>query len=330
MNAPTMQAAVLTRYGSPDFIKIQDVQKPVPKANEVLVKVHATTVTAADTMMRRADPAIARLFLGFSRPRHNIMGTGFAGKVAAVGPGVKEFEKGDEVFGETGVGFSANAEYVIVAEDGVIDWMPPNISFEEAATLTDGPLTSFNFLKNLGKIKAGHSVLIIGASGSLGTAAVQLARYFGAHVTGVSSARNVELVKSLGADEVIDYTKVDFTQTGKKYDLIFDTVGKSSFSKSKKALTEHGLYLSPVLRFGLLLQMMWTSIFSSKKAKFDATGLRPPKLLRSYLDELAKLVETGKLGIVIDKKYPLAEADEAHRYVDTGRKRGNVVLLAAS
>lgn len=322
-----MQAAVLTRYGSPDFIKIQDVQKPVPKANEVLVKVHATTVTTADTMMRRAEPAISRLFLGWSRPRNNIMGTGFAGKVVAVGTDVQGFEVGDEVFGETGVGFSANAEYVTVAEDGVIDRMPPNSSFEEAATLTDGPLTSFNFLKNLGQIKAGQSVLIIGASGSLGTAAVQLAKHFGAHVTGVASSLNVELVRSLGADEVVDYTKTDFTKTGKKYDLIFDTVGKSSFSKSKNSLTENGLYLSPKLGLGLLLQMMRTSMFSGKKAKFDATGLRSPELLRADLDELSKLIEAGKLRIVIDKKYPLNEAAEAHRYVDTGRKRGNVVLL---
>ncbi len=327
MKAPTMQAAVLTRYGSPDFIQIQDVQKPAPKENEVLVKVHAATVTAADTMMRRADPAIARLFLGFTRPRNNIMGTGFAGKVVAVGPEVKEFEIGDEVFGETGVGFSANAEYVTVAEDGVIDWMSPKISFEEAATVTDGPLTSYNFLKNLGQIKTGQSVLIIGASGSLGTAAVQLAKHFGAQVTGVASTRNLELVKSLGADEVVDYTQTDFTKTGKKYDLIFDTVGKSSFSKSKNSLTGNGMYLSPKLGFGLLMQMMWTSLFSTKKAKFDATGLRSPELLRSDLNELGKLIEGGKLNIIIDKKYPLVKAAEAHRYVDTGRKRGNVVLL---
>lgn len=321
-----MQAAVLTRYGSPDFIQLQTVEKPVPKANEVLVKVYATTVTAADTMMRRAEPAISRLFLGFSRPRNNIMGTGFAGKVVAVGDDVQEFEVRDEVFGESGVGFSANAEYVTVAEDGVIELMPRKISYEEAATLTDGPLTSLNFLKNLGQIKAGQSVLIIGASGSLGTAAVQLARHFGAHVTGVCSTRNLELAKSLGADEVIDYTETDFTQKGKRYHLIFDTVGKSSFAKCKKSLTENGRYLSPVLRFSLLLQMLWTAIFSNRKAKFDATGLRPPQLLRSYLDELGKLIEAGKLRIVIDKKYPLAEAAEAHRYVDTGRKRGNVVL----
>ncbi|MEZ4933975.1 MAG: NAD(P)-dependent alcohol dehydrogenase [Saprospiraceae bacterium] len=327
MNAPTMQAAVLTRYGSPNFIQIQEVRQPVPEKNEVLVKVFATTVTAADTMMRRAEPAIARLFLGFSRPRNNIMGTGFAGKVVAVGPAVKEFEVGDEVFGETGVGFSANAEYVTVVEDGVIDWMPPNIGYEEAATLTDGPLTSFNFLKNLGQIEAGQSVLIIGASGSVGTAAVQLAKHFKAHVTGVCSTQNVELVQSLGADEVVDYTQTDFTQTGKKYDLIFDAVGKSSFSKSKTALTKNGIYLSPVLNFGLLLQMMWTSLFSNKKAKFDATGLRSPQLLRGYLDELFKLIEAGKLRVVIDKKYPLTNAADAHRYVDTGRKRGNVVLL---
>lgn len=326
MNAPTMKAAVLQKYGSPDFIQVKEVQRPVPKNNEVLVRVHAAAVTTADSMMRRADPFIARLVLGFTRPRKNILGTGFAGRVIAVGKEVEEYEVGDDVFGETSTNFSANAEFVCIPEDGVMDLMPTNMNYNEAATLCDGPMTSLNFLKRLGEIETGQSVLIIGASGSLGTAAVQLAKNFGAHVTAVCSGRNIELVKSLGADEVIDYTQTDFTQLGKKYDLIYDTIRVSNFSKCKNSLTENGSYLSPVLKLSLLFQMIWTGLFSNKKAKFDATGMRPPKELRVYLEELVKYVEAGKLKVVIDKKYPLEKVAEAHRYVDTGRKRGNVVL----
>jgi NADPH:quinone reductase-like Zn-dependent oxidoreductase len=324
-----MKAIVLTRYGSPDNLEVQEVSQPIPRAHEVLVKVAATTATTADTMMRKATPFISRFFLGFFRPRKAITGTGFAGEVVEVGKNVSRFQPGDQVFGETGTDFGANAEYVSVSEEGVMAKLPSNLSFEEAATLTDGPLTSINFLKNLGKIKSGQKVLINGASGSLGTAAVQLAKYYGAEVTGVSSTKNAELVQSLGADHVIDYHSTDFTNTGEQYDIIFDTIGKSSFSKSKRALKADGIYLSPVLDMGLLFQMLRTSK-SRKRAVFSATGLLPHEELRQLLDEVIGIIEGGYLRPVIDRKYPLEKAVEAHKYVDTGRKRGNVVLLAAT
>lgn len=324
-----MKAIVLTRYGSPDNLEMQEVSIPIPKDQEVLVKVAATTATTADTMMRKATPFISRFFLGFFRPRKAITGTGFAGEIVKVGKEVTHFQVGDQVLGETGTDFGANAEYVSVSEKGVVAKMPSNLSFEEAATLTDGPLTSINFLRNLGKIKSGQKVLINGASGSLGTAAVQLAKYYGAKVTGVSSAKNAEMVQSLGADHVIDYHRTDFTNTGEQYDIIFDTVGKSSFSQSKKALKANGIYLSPVLDISLLFQMLRTSK-SRKKAVFSATGLLPQEELRQLLGEVIGIIEGGYLKPVIDRKYPLEKAVEAHRYVDTGRKRGNVVLLAAN
>lgn len=327
MTAQTMKAIVLTRYGSPDNLQMQEVAKQTPKDNEVSVKVYASTVTQADSMMRRADPFISRFFLGFFKPKNPITGTGFAGTVEAMGKDVSQFKIGDEVFGETGVNFGANAEYLALPENGVLALKPAKLSFEEAATITDGHLTSLNFLKNLTRIQQGQKVLINGASGSLGTAAVQIAKYFGAEVTGVTSTRNLELVKSLGADQVVDYTKADFTKLGQTYDIIFDTIGKSPFSKSKKALAKNGIYLSPKLGFGLLLQMLWTARFGSKKAMFSATGLLPHLELRSMLGALMEMIKEGKLKTIIDRQYPLEQAAEAHRYVDTGRKRGNVVLV---
>lgn len=327
MTAQTMKAIVLTRYGSPDNLQMLEVAQPMPKDNEVLVKVQASTVTKADTMMRRADPFISRFFLGFFKPKNPVTGTGFAGKVEAVGKAVTQFKIGDEVFGETGVNFGANAEYVTVPEGGVLALKPFIMSFEEAAPITDGHLTSLNFLKNLARIQQGQKVLINGASGSVGTAAVQIAKYFGAEVTGVTSTRNLELVKSLGADHTVDYTKADFTTTGQIYDIIFDTIGKSPFSKSKKALAKNGIYLSPKLGFVLLLQMLWTARFGSKKAMFSATGLLPHPELRSMMGALLDMIKEGKLRTIIDRQYPLEQATEAHRYVDTGRKRGNVVLV---
>ena len=321
-----MKAVVCTTYGSPDVLQLREVDKPIPKENEVLVQVQASTVTAADTMMRKADPFISRFFLGFTKPNNPITGTGFAGIVEEIGSSVQQFKAGDAVFGETGVDFSANAEYVCVSETGVLAKKPANMTFEEAATICDGPLTSLNFLKNLGNIQAGQKVLINGASGSLGTAAVQLAKHFGAEVSGVCSTANVELVQALGADQVIDYTKIDFTRAGQTYDIIFDTIGKSSFSRSKSVLKPTGLYLSPVLGLSLLLQMMQTSIIGTKKAKFSATGLLPVPELRKMLDELKEIIEAGQLKSVIDRRYALEQAAEAHRYVDTGRKKGNVVL----
>jgi NADPH:quinone reductase-like Zn-dependent oxidoreductase len=326
MTSTMMQAAVLSRYGAPQNIEITTIKQPTPQANEVLVKVYATPVTTADTMMRRADPAISRLFLGFTRPRNNVMGTGFAGKVVGVGAGVEDFEVGDRVFGESGLGFAANAEYVCVPADGVIDWIPMALPYADAATLCDGPLTSYHFLKTLARVEAGQSVLIIGASGSLGTAAVQLVRAQGARVTGVCSTRNVELVRSLGADDVIDYTATDFNRTEHSFDVIYDTISNSSYQKCKHLLTETGIYMTPVLKFRVLVDMLRTRLFSSKSVKFDAAGMLPPSTLRGYLTEIIALITQGKLRTIIDQKYPLAEAASAHAYVDSGRKRGNVVL----
>jgi NADPH:quinone reductase-like Zn-dependent oxidoreductase len=326
MTTNKMKAIVCTKYGSPNYLQLQEVNIPTPKKNEVLIRVHATTVTKADTMMRRAEPFISRFFLGFTKPKNDITGTGFAGEIVSIGTEISKYKIGNKVFGESGITFGANAEYVCVSEDGVISHLPKNLSFEQAATLCDGPLTSINFLKELAAIQPGQKVLINGASGSLGTAAVQLAKYFGAYVTGVCSGKNAQLVWSLGADKVIDYTTTDLTKDSEKYDIIYDTVGKLSYTKCKKVLTKEGIYLSPVLDMKLLLQMLWTSKFSSQKAKFAATGLEPAPKLRKLVKELTKLIEEGKLKSIIDRSYTLAETPEAHRYVDTGHKKGNVII----
>lgn len=322
-----MKAIVATGYGAPDVLKIRQVAKPHPKENEVLVKVNASSATTADGMMRTGKPYFARLMTGLRKPKHPVPGTGFAGIVETAGKNVKTFKPGDRVFGETTLGFSTNAEYVTIPENGVILPMPDSMPYAEGATFGDGHVTSFNFLKEIAKIKPGQKVLINGASGSLGTAAVQLAKYFGAEVTGVSSTRNVGLVKSLGADHVIDYTKKDFTKVKETYDVVYDTIGKSSYSKSKNILTEDGLYLSPVLRFSLLLQMMRTSVFSRKKAKFAATGLRSDKELKNMLAELIEIFKEGHLKTVIDRQYPLEKVAEAHTYIASGHKKGNVVII---
>jgi NADPH:quinone reductase-like Zn-dependent oxidoreductase len=324
-----MKAIVCTKYGSPDVLELKEVEKPTPKDNEVLIRVYAASATAADCMMRQGTPFYGRLFLGLKRPKNPITGTGFAGTIEAVGKEVKLFKEGDSVFGETGIGFSTNAEYVCLPEDGVLATLPYNMTYEEAAPLCDGALTSWTFLKDIGQIQCGQSVLINGASGSLGSAAVQIAKYFGAEVTGVCSTTNLEMVKSLGADKVIDYTKEDFTKTGQTYDIIFDTVGKSSFSRCKGSLRENGVYLSPVLSLPLLSQMIWTSKVGSKKAKFSATGLRPVSELRVLLNELKECIEAGKIKSIVDRSYSLKQTAEAHRYIETGHKKGNVVITVA-
>ncbi len=326
MNTKKMKALTSTGYGSADVLHIEEYEKPTPKENEVLVKIHATPVTAADTMMRKGTPFYARFFLGFSKPKQPIPGTGFAGVVEAVGTQVELFKVGDPVFGETAFGFSAHAEYVCVPEDGVIQIKPSNMTFEEAAPVCDGPMTSLNFLRDMAKVQPGQKVLINGASGSLGMAAVQLAKHFGAEVYGVCSTSNLALVKSFGADHVIDYTSTDFTKNKNSYDIIYDTIGSSSFPKCKRALTKNGLYLSPVLNMPLLFQMIWTSMFGAKKALFAATGMRPVGELRMLLSELIQLIERGAIKSFIDKRYSLDQYAEAHNYVDTGHKKGNVVI----
>lgn len=330
MTTQKMKAIVSTGYGTPDVLQLREVQKPIPQVKEVLVKIQASSATKADEAMRTGKPYIARLFTGILKPKHPIPGTGFSGVVESVGAEVSNFKSGDRVFGETTLGFSTNAEYVAVPESGVILQMPENMTYADGATYGDGPVTSYNFLKEVGGIQPGQKVLINGASGSLGTAAVQLAKHFGAEVTGVCSTRNVGLVKSLGADRVIDYTKQDFTKGEERYDIIFDTIGKSSYQRSKTVLTENGKFLSPVLQFGLLMQMLWTSKMSKQKAVFAATGMRSDEELRQMMEELVKLFKAGKLKTVIDRQFPLEKLAEAHRYIAAGRKKGNVIINTQS
>ncbi|MCM4152836.1 NAD(P)-dependent alcohol dehydrogenase [Arenibacter sp. N53] len=321
-----MKAIIITKYGSPDVLKVKEISKPQPKDNEILIKVKAAGVTTADTMMRMGSPWYGRLFIGLTKPKYPIAGTGFSGIIESIGEKVSLFKKGDHVFGESVFGQGSNAEYLCMPEDGLLNIKPYVISFEEAATICDGPLTSWNFLNEVAKVKSGQKVLINGASGSLGTAAIQLAKYYGAEVTAVCSTSNLEMVKSLRTDYVIDYTKTNFTKTGNCYDIVFDTVGKSSFSECKRILSKNGIYLSPVLGFPLLFQMLWTAIFGSKKAKFSATGLLAVPKLRAMLTDLVGLLEDNLLKVVIDQYYSLDEVPAAHRYVDTGHKKGNVVI----
>lgn len=326
MNINKMKAIVATGYGSPDVYTLQEVEIPVIKEDEVLVKVYACSATTADSMMRTGKPYFGRLLTGLTKPKHPIPGTGFAGEVVLTGSNVTSLQPGDRVFGETTLGFSTNAEYVAIPEKGVILPLPDNLSYGEATTYCDGHLTSMNFLKEIARVQPGQKVLINGASGSLGSAAVQLAKYFGAEVTGVCSSRNVGLVKSLGADHVINYHTEDFTANGKKYDVIFDTVGKSSYSKSRKVLTTTGQYISPVLKFSLLFQMLWTSHLSIQKAKFAASGLRSDDVLREMLADLIEIYKNGHLKTIIDRQYPLEKVAEAHEYIAQGHKKGNVVI----
>ena len=321
-----MKAIIITKYGSPDVLQMQEVEKPSPKDNEVLIKVRAASVTKADTMMRTGKPYFGRLFMGVTKPKNRISGTGFAGVIESLGSKVEMLKKGDEVFGENITSFGTNAEYVCVPEDGVIEMIPGDMTFQEAAPICDGALTSMNFLKNLAEIQPGQKVLINGASGSLGTSAVQLAKYFGTEVTGVCSSKNLELVKSLGADKVIDYTQQNFTSLDQKYDIIYDTVGLSSFSDCKDVLTKNGIYISPVLGLPLLADMIYTSLFGKKKARFSATGILPVPKLKILLQKVIELIEVGQLESIIDKSYSLDQAAEAHRYVEKGHKTGNVVI----
>lgn len=322
-----MKAIVCTRYGPPEVLELREVEKPSPQKKEILVRIRASSVTAADTMMRKGTPFYGRFFLGLTKPKNPIPGTGFAGVIEELGDDVQRFRIGDRVFGETGINFGANAEYLCISEEAGVMATPSILSDEEAAPICDGALTSYSFLKDIAGIQNGWMVLVNGASGSLGSAAVQIANHFGAEVTAICGPSNQEWVRTLGADQVIDYTKDDFRKTGKRFNIVFDTVGKSSFSECKSLLTDNGVYLSPVLNLSILFQMLTTSFFGSKKAKFSATGLRPVKDLRVLLEELVALFEEGEIKTVIDRRFSLEEAVSAHRYVDAGHKKGNVVLV---
>lgn len=322
-----MKAIVYTEYGSPDVLQLKEVAKPTPKDNELLIRIEATTVTAVDSTFRQGASISGRFYTGLKRPKRPVLGTTLAGEVAAVGKEVTRFKVGDQVFGAT-ADFGTHAEYICLPEDGALALKPASITYEEAVA-TNAVLTALPFLRDEGQIRSGHKVLINGASGSVGSYAVQLAKQAGATVTGVCSTEKMEFVKSLGADRVIDYKTEDFTKSGERYDIIFDAAGKSSYGRCQHLLTENGVYLSTVLSPGIVLNMLWTAIVGSKKAKIAFAGLRPASEQAQDLRFITELMEAGQLKALIDRSYPLAETAAAHRYVDTGRKTGSVVITVA-
>ncbi len=320
-----MKSIVCTKYGPPEVLQLKEIEKPAPRDNEVLIRVYAALVTPADCAFRKGEPFISRFFSGLQKPKF-IPGDEIAGEIEAVGKDVTVFKKGDRVFGSSGLTYGAHAEYKCLPEGEALALKPANLSYGEAAAVCYAGLTALPFLRDKANIQGGQKILINGASGAIGTFAVQLAKYYGAEVTGVCSTANVELVKSLGAEKVIDYTREDFTKTGQTYDIIFDVVAKSSFSRCKNSLNQNGIYLTTFPSPGVMLQMLWTSKFSRKKAIFTATGLRPPGEKARDLIFLKELAEAGKIKSVIDKSYPLEDIAKAHIYVEKGHKRGNVII----
>lgn len=318
-----MKAILYKKYGAPDVLEVCEVEKPEPKDNEVLIKIHGTTVTTADCMMRRGDTFLSRIILGFCKPKtkYQILGTEFSGEIESIGNKVTRFKQGDRVYGFRGFGTGCYAEYKCMSEKGSLAQMPDNISFEEAVSFVDGATTALFFLKDKANIQSGHKVLVNGASGSIGTFAIQLAKYFGAEVTGVCSSKNVELVKSLGADKVIDYTLNDFTNSSETYDIIFDTISKSSFAQCKNVLKENGKYVVTVMSLLRVFQSLWTRFIGNKKVIFSMSLNKT-----NALKFIKNLIEEGKLKSIIDRDYSLEQLSEAHKYVETGHKKGNVVI----
>ena len=317
-----MKAIVRYNYGSPDVLALEEIEKPTPKGDEVLIKVHAASVNAMDYRFLTGTPYIARIMAGLLKPKHKVLGLDAAGRVEAVGANFKQFQPGDEVFALS-YNLGTFAEYVCVPESQMVMALKPaNMSFEEAAAVPFSALTAQTCLRDLGQIQPGQKVLINGASGAVGTFAVQIAKSYGADVTGVCSTRNLDMVRSIGADQVIDYTQEDFTQSEGRYDLIFDAVRKSSFSDCKRALKPQGIYVTTAASPTLLLQQQWISMTESQKMVPMAFS-RPVK---RDLRDLKELLEAGKIKPVIDRSYPLSEVPEALRYYGKGHARGKVVI----
>jgi 2-desacetyl-2-hydroxyethyl bacteriochlorophyllide A dehydrogenase len=328
-----MKAIVYTEYGPPDVLRLEEVEKPAPKDNEILVRVCATPVNYGDVIARDFRSITPRKFtmplpfwlpmrivFGLRKPRKRILGSEFAGEIEAVGKDVKRFRIGDRVFGYTGIGFGAYAEYLCMPEDGCVAIKPANMTNEEAAVVPSGGMTALHILRKV-EIKRGDKVLVNGASGSIGSVAVQLVKHRGAEVTGVCGTPRLDYVKSLGADRVIDYTQEDFTQSGETYDLIADVLGKSSWSRCKRVLRENGRYLLASFKMKQVLQMLWRKITGGKKVICSLSPQKTEDLL-----VLKELIEAGKIKAVIDKRFPPEQAAEAHRYVETGQKKGHVVI----
>lgn len=317
-----MKAVIYTKYGPPEVLQFKEVEKPSPTDNEVIIKIHAATVNRTDCGFRSSEYFISRFFSGLFRPKNKILGNEFAGEIEAVGKNVTSFNIGDKVFGYNDTKFGAHAEYMTMAESGTLTTMPDNISFEEAAPIVEGGHYALCDIR-AAKIKAGQNVMIYGASGGIGSAAVQLAKFFGAAVTAVCNTKNVELVKSLGADIVIDYTLQDYTKTDQSFDFIFDAVGKSSFGKCKPILNKKGIYISTELGKNSenIFFALTTLIFGNKKVLFPI-----PTISKEDVIFLKQLVETGKYKPVIDRHYTLDQIVEAYKYVEIGQKTGNVVI----
>jgi NADPH:quinone reductase-like Zn-dependent oxidoreductase len=328
-----MKAIVYTEYGSPDVLHLAEVEKPTPKDNEVLIKIYAVSINYGDIAARnfKGTPPnkfnmtflfwfLARISFGWNKPKNDILGSELAGVIESVGKDVKSFKAGDQVFGYRGQSQRANAEYVCMAENGMVAIKPSNMIYEEAALVPYGALTALNLLRKV-NIQPGQKVLINGASGAIGSAAIQLAKYYGAEVTGVAGTPRLEFMKALGADKVIDYTKEDFTKNGETYDLIFDILGRSSFAQCKNSLNPNGCYLLASFKMKQLFQMLWTSKIGDKKVICALSGEKI-----ADLHFIKELIEAGQIKSIIDKRYLLEHAAEAHRYMESGNKKGNVVI----
>jgi len=322
-----VKAAVYRRYGPPDVVTVEDVPVPRPGDDEILVRVHAATVGVVDGLARRGAPWYARVQFGPLRPRFPVLGCDFAGRVEAAGRGVSRFGVGEAVFGTIAPRFGAHAEYVCLPEHGAVAAMPTGLSFAEAAALADA--TALCFLRDKACVKPGQSVLVNGASGAVGGAAVQLARHFGATVTGVCSGPHLGLVRRLGASSVVDYTRADFTRAGRRYDVVFDVAGTSSFGRCRAVLNRGGVYLTTAPSPAIFVQMGWTARFGARRAAVAFTGLRAASDKRRDLEFIAGLAGTPALSAVIAARYPLDQIADAYRRVDAGHKKGNVVVTMA-
>lgn len=324
-----MKAALFERYGTEGSIRVGEMPTPKPEAHELLIKVKATTVTAVDSIFRKGNSIFPRMATGLIRPGIPVLGTELSGVVEAVGDQVTGFHPGDEVIADSGTNYGAHAEYVCISEKEPVIKKPENMTFMEAAALSYGGLTALSFLRDSGAIQQGDRVLVIGASGSVGSFAIQLAVHFGAEVTGMCSTANIDLVKSLGADHIIDYTKTAWEDIDQTFDIIFDSVGKYSLKTCRHLLTDNGRYLTTVLSAGSVGDMLKTKMVGKKKSILSFTGLRSAEDKMKDLELLVNLAESGSLKPVIDRDYPLENIEEAFQYVDLGHKKGNVVITVS-